>query len=68
MAKVRCERYTCQHCVGACCDREVVTITANGCGNYRRRLLGAKDTSVWSTNPWDNYEKQGVQETDDVLE
>ncbi len=68
MTKVRCGRYGCQHCFGEYCELEIITITAkDGCTSYRGPL-GATDFTphTWSTNPWDNYDKQSQSE--DLME
>lgn len=34
----------------------------NFCSNCGVMLYNKEEEDVWSTNPWDNYEKQGVKE------
>lgn len=63
MSKIYCTNI-CQYRIGEVCGRETVTITSYGCHSYKC-VSGKKDSNVWSTNPWDNYEKQGVQEGND---
>lgn len=63
MSKIYCTNI-CYYRVGEVCGKETVNITSYGCHSYRC-AIGKKDSDVWSTDPWDNYEKQGVKEDKD---
>ena len=60
MTKVYCGRYSCRFCVGEVCTKDIISVKDDGKCNSYRGELDRKDT--WSTNPWDNYEKQSAKE------
>ena len=53
MSKIYCTNI-CQYRVGEVCGRETVNITSYGCHSYRC-VSGGKESTTWSTNPWENY-------------
>lgn len=57
MSKIYCKRYSCQYCFGGVCGKETVKINSDGCQSYKDDG-SRKDPNVWSTDPWDNYDKQ----------
>ena len=57
MSKIHCRRYSCQYCFGGVCGKETVKINSDGCQSYKDDGW-RKDPNVWSTDPWDNYDKQ----------
>ena len=63
MTKVYCGRYSCRFCLGEVCTKDIISVKDDGrCNSYRGEM-----GNVWSSDPWDNYEKQGVKEnTDDI--
>lgn len=56
MSKIYCTN-VCQYRIGEVCSRETVNITSYGCNSYRC-VSGVKDPNVWTTDPWENYDKQ----------
>lgn len=57
MTKINCSKKSCQFCFGGVCGKGTIRITSDGCQSYKDD--GAlKDQNVWSTDPWDNYDKQ----------
>ena len=53
MTKIYCG-IVCQYRIGEVCGRETVNITSYGCQSYRC-VSGQKESTTWSTNPWENY-------------
>lgn len=53
MSKIYCTN-VCQYRIGEVCGRETVNITSYGCHSYKC-VSGRKESSTWSTNPWENY-------------
>ena len=53
MSKIYCTNI-CQYRIGEVCGRETVNITSYGC-HSRKCVSGQKESTTWSTNPWENY-------------
>lgn len=72
MTKVRCGRYSCQHCFGEYCELETITLTTNGCDSYRGEL-GSTDPitklgNILSKERVSYGPRYGIKECKDVLE
>lgn len=60
MTRIHCTRKSCEYCFGGTCGKGTVKITSDGCQSYKDDG-GRKDSNVWSTDPWDNYDKQPLR-------
>ena len=51
---MQCTQKSCEYCFGETCGKGTVKINSDGCQSFRD-TSGQKESTTWSTNPWENY-------------